>query len=117
MDLGSTSMSLRIEAPVVLNPEHDSKTASAMPGMAPEITKGAAPTMEHTSHVKDTTKNPSLDLNFSGEGLMRPLIRRPVMIQNTITVPNPKAEVLSSKHMANTNGMVMAAARMRSTAP
>ena len=95
MDLGIASISVSIEAPVVLKPEHDSNTASANPGIAPEIINGAAPTREQTSHVRDTTKNPSLDLNFSGEGLMIIRISTPARIQKPITVPNPKTDDFS----------------------
>jgi hypothetical protein len=37
MDIGSDSMSRKIEDPVVVNPDTDSKTASVNDGMAPEI--------------------------------------------------------------------------------
>ena len=80
---------------MVLKPEQDSNNASANPGIAPEIIKGAAPAREHTSHVKDTTKNPSLDLNFSGEGLKKILIRTPASMQKHMTQPKAAADVFS----------------------
>ena len=80
-----------------LSPEYIQEKAelSTRPGIDPEIIKGAAPTKEHTSHVSDTTKNPSLDLNFSGEGLMVIRISTPARIQKPITVPNPKTDDFS----------------------
>ena len=95
IDFGIDSISVRIEAPVVLKPEQDSNTASARSGIDPEIINGAAPAREHTSHVRDTTKNPSLDLNFSGEGLMIIRISTPTRKQKPITVPNPMTDDFS----------------------
>ena len=80
---------------MVLKPEHDSNNASANPGIAPEIMKGAAPAREHTSHVNDTTKNPSLDLNFSIEGLKKILISTPTRTQKHITEPKAAADAFS----------------------
>ena len=54
IDLGRTSTSVKIEAPVVLKPEQDSKKASAAEEIAPEIKNGRAPITEQTSHAVES---------------------------------------------------------------
>ncbi len=55
---GRDSMSVRIEAPVVVNPDIVSKNASVYDGMDFDITKGRAPAREENIHPKVTTRNP-----------------------------------------------------------
>ena len=57
---GSTSTSVRIDAPVVENPEQDSKNASIGFGMLPVTTKGTAPTAAEKNQHSVTTRKPSL---------------------------------------------------------
>jgi hypothetical protein len=54
------SISVKIEAPVVVNPDIVSKNASVYEGIAPENTKGRAPAREAVIQPKDTRRNPSL---------------------------------------------------------
>ena len=48
-----------MDAPVVVNPLTVSKKASMGLGMAPLMTKGAAPMMEYTTHVSAVITKPS----------------------------------------------------------
>ena len=64
-DLGMASISVRIEAPVVLKPEQDSKKASAAEGIAPDSQKGSAPMTEQSSQLTDTTRKPSRTFIFA----------------------------------------------------
>ena len=57
--LGSDSISVNMEAPVVVKPDDVSKKASINEGIAPLITKGRAPTTEINIHANPTVKNPS----------------------------------------------------------
>ena len=61
--LGRLSTSERIDAPVVEKPEHDSKNASAKPGMLPVVMKGMAPNMADMIQQSVTIRNPSLTLS------------------------------------------------------
>ncbi len=57
---GSTSMSVRIDAPVVVNPLIDSKIASSTAGIAPETTNGRQPSRPPSIQVAATINSPSL---------------------------------------------------------
>ena len=59
--LGSASTSLKIEAPVVVNPETVSKNASIKFGIAPDKKKGSEPKILITIHDSATVTNPSLE--------------------------------------------------------
>ena len=60
---GSASISDSMEQPVVEKPEHDSKKASAKPGMLPVIIKGTAPRAVEISQHNVTMRKPSLILS------------------------------------------------------
>jgi hypothetical protein len=64
-DIDSTSG--MIDAPVVVNPDDDSKKASTNEGIDPLIRYGNVPIHERTSHDKETDKKPSLLCIFSEE--------------------------------------------------
>ena len=55
-------MSMRIEAPVVVNPDIDSKNASTGLDILPDIRKGNAPKIALVTHPNVTIANPSLTL-------------------------------------------------------
>ena len=55
-----TPTSLRIVAPVVVNPELTSKKASIIFGICPEKTKGRAPKKDQRIQQRATIKTPSL---------------------------------------------------------
>ena len=55
-----TPTSLRIVAPVVVNPELTSKKASIIFGICPEKTKGKAPKKDQRIQQSATIKTPSL---------------------------------------------------------
>ena len=57
--LGSDSTSDRIDAPVVVNPEAISNSASTYDGMAPEMTSGSAPNALMNTHASATVTMPS----------------------------------------------------------
>ena len=59
MDFGRLSISVRIEAPVVVNPDMDSKRASVKLGMAPERKRGRQPTKAESTQLELTSRNPS----------------------------------------------------------
>ena len=67
---GKDSMSVKIEAPVVVNPDTDSKKASAKLVVTPESIKGKAPKNPRKTHPIATMRYPSLlltivlELNF-----------------------------------------------------
>ena len=65
IEWGSISTFLRIEEPVVENPDVDSKNASINEGMVPLIRYGNAPNNEKMIHDNVTARNPSLLVNFS----------------------------------------------------
>ena len=91
IDFGRDSISDRIDAPVVVKPEQDSKKASTGDGMAPEITNGIAPTTEATSQLVETTRNPSLALILAGEGLTNFTMMAPAAMQNRSVRLKPDA--------------------------
>jgi len=81
MDLGSASISVKIVAPVVENPEHISKKASINLGIVPEITKGMAEMADIKSHVTAAMRNPlrrfkSVSLRFIPWEKNSPKIKR-----------------------------------------
>ena len=59
MPRGRDSTSLRMEAPVVVNPEMDSNSASSTRGMAPLSRKGSAPKADSRIQPSATMANPS----------------------------------------------------------
>jgi hypothetical protein len=59
MDFGSDSILVRIEAPVVVNPDIVSKKASAKDGIASEKYMGSAPMNAADSQLKVTNRKPS----------------------------------------------------------
>jgi hypothetical protein len=62
--LGILSISIRMEDPVVVNPETDSKKAFVNPGIACENKKGNVPKKEITSQLKKTITKLSRLLEF-----------------------------------------------------
>ena len=56
---GTASMSVRMEAPVVVKPDMVSKKASVKLGIAPESMKGSEPKREKSSQAKVTMAKPS----------------------------------------------------------
>ena len=54
------SISVRIEAPVVVKPEKDSNTQSAKLANWPDSQKGSAPPSPTSSQISPTEKKPSL---------------------------------------------------------
>jgi hypothetical protein len=64
MERGSASTSVKIDDPVVLKPDADSKKASKNPGISPEIMNGAAPTADAVNQLTATIKKPSRPLNL-----------------------------------------------------
>ena len=89
------SMSVRMEAPVVVKPEQDSKNASAADGIAPESQKGSAPMTEQSSQLTDTTRKPSRTFIFSREGLQNCLMINPKLRHTSKTIANALAELFS----------------------
>ena len=63
--------SSRIVAPVVVNPDADSKNASANDGIAPEIQNGTAPNRMIMSHDETTARKPSRRVGLSDSTGMR----------------------------------------------
>ena len=55
-----SSTLVKIDAPVVVNPDTISKTASTIFGISPLTTKGIAPTILIIIQLRDTTTKPSL---------------------------------------------------------
>ena len=95
IDLGRTSTSVKIEAPVVLKPEQDSKKASAADEIAPEIKNGRAPITEQRSHAVDTIRNPSRTLNFVSAGFTPSRIIMPARAQLPLTSKKANLELSS----------------------
>jgi hypothetical protein len=60
IDLGNDSTSLRMEDPVVVKPEVDSKKAFMNDGIVSLKMKGNDPARERMIHPNDTDINPSL---------------------------------------------------------
>ena len=58
-DIDSTSLS--IVAPVVVNPETVSKSASAKSGISPDMTNGTAPITDIIIHATATLTKPSIE--------------------------------------------------------
>ena len=61
--LGSDSISLRIDPPVVEKPDADSKNASVKLGILPVTTNGKAPIIVDISQQSVTIRNPSRTLS------------------------------------------------------
>ena len=68
---GSDSMSVRMLAPVVVNPDMVSKKASVNEGMLPERMKGRLPKRAAPSQPKVTTAKLSRTVISAGRGLSR----------------------------------------------
>ena len=88
--LGSDSISVNIEAPVVVKPDDVSKNASINEGIAPLITKGSAPTTEINIHANPTVRNPSFAYISSLSVL---ILHKKIIIGNisTIVIKNDNA--------------------------
>ncbi len=67
MPLGKASISVKMDDPVVVKPETDSKNAFVKEGMAPEKIKGKHPTKLMYNHEKVTRKNASFRFIESSE--------------------------------------------------
>jgi hypothetical protein len=65
--LGWASISVRMDAPVVVNPDMDSKNASVKEGNPPRA-KGRAPKKAHAAQPRDTMTMPSRWLMTIGLG-------------------------------------------------
>jgi len=63
MDFGSPSILVRIDAPVVENPEIVSKKALVNDGIEPEMTNGRHPNSDAQAQLRATKRNPSFVLN------------------------------------------------------
>jgi hypothetical protein len=69
-------MLVRIDAPVVVNPDMVSKKASVKPGINPETMKGMDPNKDKVIQLKVTVRNPSRTV--SSVGLVMKDLRRPL---------------------------------------
>src|SRR5665647_1483154 len=83
-DMASTSV--RIEAPVVLKPEHVSKKALIGFAISPEITKGAAATHDERIQQSATIIYPSLTFVLSSFGLFNNINKPPKRIDGIIVL-------------------------------
>lgn len=64
MDLGSTSISVKMDAPVVVKPETDSKNASVKEGIDAEKMYGKLPKTEKSNQESETTNPASFFVIF-----------------------------------------------------
>jgi hypothetical protein len=109
-DRGRGSIAVRIEAPVVVNPLIVSKNASVYEGMAPERTKGTAPTAEAAIQLAVTIRKPSrvrrwcLVPSFGLESIHRKVQNVTV---RTIVAPKASAETISPLKRAIPRGKNM----------
>lgn len=115
--LDNPSISVRIDEPVVENPEDVSKTASAKFGISPEATKGMAPIMDIIIQVKDTTKKPSR-IPRSPEGFLVPLTRKRPVTSNVSAVPRKIRVFVCSLYIIETTaGSIKTQERIVRTPP
>jgi hypothetical protein len=70
IEYGKDSTSGRIEDPVVVKPDDDSKNASTNEGIDPLRIYGNVPIKVRTSHDRDTDRKPSLMCTFSEEDFL-----------------------------------------------
>jgi hypothetical protein len=77
---GRASMFVRIEAPVVVNPDMVSKKASVKLGINPETMKGMEPNKDKITQLKVTVRNPSRTVSSVGLLMkdLRMLLRRSI---------------------------------------
>jgi hypothetical protein len=117
IDFGRASISVKIDAPVVVKPDIDSKKASINPGMALEIIYGEAPINEKKTHEKETMKPASFFVNdsISSAGCLDPLNKNPTI---SATKPDTTNGVAGSEKTRATKTFEnMAIARMNKLLP
>ena len=107
MDLGKTSMSVKIEEPVVVNPEQLSKNASINESIAPDAAKGIAPKKATVSQLNDTIRNPSRFFSGCRERLTSERDRRPITMHKEIVNRKASNASLSLLKYAMVKGISM----------
>lgn len=110
IERGNASILLITHAPVVVNPEQDSKNASAKDGKTPDRINGKEPMRDATSHEKLMTKNFCRNIRLREIGLVQKRARPPRITQPKITSAKANSDALSPYAKARTRGITIAAA-------
>jgi hypothetical protein len=101
------STSLKTLAPVVVNPETLSNTASERFGRTPASRKGAAPKKLVKIHARETRRNPSPALNRMGVFLPKKTARRAVVREREIGSIKARKETASWSAIAKMREGIM----------
>ena len=117
IERGRTSISVSMEAPVVVNPEQLSKKASAKDGIAPDNMNGNEPINDAINQLMDTIRNPSRLLILYRERLNDINNMRPNIVQEIITSKNALIQSVSFSIKAMRRGSIIEKASTSSRLP
>ena len=108
MVLERDSTFVRIEAPVVENPDADSKNASIGFAISPEMINGIAPMIETSIHQHAAVRTPSLTLNFNEGGRNKSTKTAPATRVNAIVIAKAISALFSAHIAATINAGIIA---------